>query len=195
MQIRLGDNDLVTLYVSGNEEAFAEIVKRYEGKLLRFIIRCYIQDAARAKDLVQDTFLRVHLNAYRYKSTGRFYTWIFTIAANLAKNELRRRSRKREILLVDSTEEYEDGSQKIWYVARNNYEPDQLFEERQAQTLLHEATQLLPVDQRIAFALYEEKGYSYKDIADATGVNVGTVKSRLHRARRTCRQYIMPKVA
>jgi hypothetical protein len=93
----LDDAELVSLYLDGERFAFQELVNRYQERLLNFIYRT-IGDRDRGEDLVQETFVRVYRHLHRFDPTKKFSTWIYTIASNLAKNELRNRSRNPLVL-------------------------------------------------------------------------------------------------
>ncbi len=94
---RLGDNELVERYLAGESRRFQELVERYEGRMVNFIQRS-IGDRDRAEDLAQEVFVRVYRHIRRFDTSKKFSTWIYTIASNLAKNELRNRSRNPLVL-------------------------------------------------------------------------------------------------
>src|ERR671938_1524964 len=93
----LDDAELVTAFLAGEERAFQELVERYQTRLLNFIFRT-IGDRERAEDLVQEVFIRVYRHIHRFDRSKKFSTWVYTIASNLAKNELRNRSRNPLVL-------------------------------------------------------------------------------------------------
>src|SRR6266550_2039347 len=148
------DGRLVLEHLSGDPQAFGTLVDRYQTRLLNFINRT-IGDRERAEDLVQEVFIRVFRHLHRFDQTKKFSTWIYTIASNLAKNELRNRSRNPLVLFQTIKKHWE-------------------------------------ADHRPLFVLRELEGKSYAEIADITGCNLGTVKSRLNRARNSFAQLIEP---
>src|SRR5207244_9383883 len=91
------DSSVVTAFLGGEERAFTELVERYQNRLLNFIYRT-IGDRDRAEDLVQEVFIRVYRHLHRFDRSKKFSTWVYTIASNLAKNELRNRSRNPLVL-------------------------------------------------------------------------------------------------
>src|SRR5882762_9574479 len=93
----MDDAEIVTSFLGGEERAFRELVERYQTRLLNFIYRT-IGDRERAEDLVQEAFIRIYRHIHRFDTTKKFSTWAYTIASNLAKNELRNRSRNPLIL-------------------------------------------------------------------------------------------------
>jgi RNA polymerase sigma-70 factor (ECF subfamily) len=186
------DGDVVVAFLSGEERAFREIVNRYQTRLVNFVYRT-IGDREKAEDLVQDVFIRVDRHLHGFDRTKRFATWIYTIAANLAKNELRNRSRDPLLLLR--------GMKTIWRGEEFPLEPedtssrpDDLFRRRHLCALVEEATARLSAHHRQVFVLRDVEGKSYEEIAEITGTKVGTVKSRLSRARQSLADIIKPWV-
>ena len=177
----LEDADLVARYLEGDERAFHELADRYHGRLLNFVYRT-IGDRDRAEDLVQETFVRVYRHLHRFDPTKKFSTWIYTIAGNLAKNELRNRSRNPLILFQTLTKNREDDDRPLTWEDRN-YLPDELFRKRHLREQVEKAVEELPDHHREVFELREMEGKSYEEIAEITGTKLGTVKSRLNRAR------------
>ena len=103
----LEDGDVVSVFLGGEERAFEELVDRYQGRLLNFVYRT-ISDRDRAEDLVQEVFIRVYRHIGRFDRSKKFSTWIYTIASNLAKNELRNRSRNPLVLFQTIKAKFED---------------------------------------------------------------------------------------
>lgn len=177
----LDDPELVRRYLEGEERAFQELAERYHNRLLYFINRT-IGDRDRSEDLVQETFVRVFRHLHRFDPTRKFSTWIYTIAGNLAKNELRNRSRSPLILFQTVTKHQEDDDRPLeWEDV--SYLPDRMFQQRHLREQVEDAIQRLPDHHREVFELREMEGRSYEEIAERTGMKLGTVKSRLNRAR------------
>jgi RNA polymerase sigma-70 factor, ECF subfamily len=174
------DTNLVRQFLGGDPKAFDSLVRRYEGRLTRFVYRS-TGDEEKAEDLVQETFLRVYLHVQNFDLTKKFSTWIYTIASNLAKNELRNRSREFVILL--STLEGKLDSDKSPQFADLRLHPEILMRGRELRTLFEKATSQLSVSHRQVFVLREFEGREYEEIARIIGCPLGTVKSRLNRAR------------
>jgi RNA polymerase sigma-70 factor (ECF subfamily) len=177
----LEDGDVVSAFLGGEERAFEELVDRYQGRLLNFVYRT-IGDRDRAEDLVQEVFIRVYRHIGRFDRSKKFSTWIYTIASNLAKNELRNRSRNPLVLFQTIRAKFEDTR------------PDDLFQKRHLREMVEQSVGQLPAHHREVFVLRELEGKSYEEIADITGVNLGTVKSRLNRARTAFADIIAPLV-
>jgi RNA polymerase sigma-70 factor (ECF subfamily) len=181
---------LVVAHLAGDGDAFAELVRRYRDRLLNFIDRM-IRDRERAEDLVQEAFLRVFRHIGRYDHSRKFSTWIYTIASNLAKNELRNRGRNPIVLYQALRPKGEEDTRPLQFEdARTR--PDDLFAGRHLRELVDATVATLAPHHREVFVLRELEGRSYEEIAGMVGVNLGTVKSRLNRARHAFAERIAP---
>ncbi len=186
----LGDSELVAAYLDGNGQAFSELVHRYQGRLRAYVIR-KIGDPVRAQDIVQEAFLRVHRHLERFDQSRKFSSWIYTITANLTKNELRRRSRSPLVLFQTLTPN-QDRSDRPLEFEDESFIPDRLYRKRRLRNLVEGTVERLPETHRSVFILREMEGKTYEEIAKLTGIKVGTVKSRLHRARQRFAELIKP---
>jgi RNA polymerase sigma-70 factor, ECF subfamily len=188
----LGDPELAAASLAGDERAFTALADRYHVRLLNFIHRM-IGDRERAEDLVQETFVRVHKHLHRYDQNRKFSTWAYTIAGNLAKNELRNRSRNPLVLFQTIKKNWDADHRPLeWEDPR--YRPDDLYHKRDLKDRVDEVVAQLPEHHRVVFVLREMEGKSYEEIAEITGVNLGTVKSRLNRARNAFAERIAPLI-
>jgi RNA polymerase sigma-70 factor (ECF subfamily) len=176
----LADEQLFELYQAGNEGAFTEIMQRYEPLIMGFLHK-RLKDEERVRDLTQDTFLRVHRARDRYDSGRKFSTWIYTIASNLLKNEYRNRSRRRETAFSELRKE--SGTARPVEFESGHADPEQLAYEGELRVAIEEAIDQLDDHHRIPFVMREVEDRTYEEISEAIGVPVGTVKSRLFRAR------------
>jgi len=188
----LSDSEVVQASLDGDLRAFGEIVSRYDQRLLNFVYRT-IGDRERAQDLVQETFVRVYRHLQRFDQTKKFSTWIYTIASNLAKNELRNRSRN-PLVLFQTIKKNWDADHRPLEWEDTQYKPDDLFRKRHLREKVEEAVSQLPEHHRMVFVLRELEGKTYEEIADITGCNLGTVKSRLNRARNNFAVIIAPMI-
>ncbi|MEE9155534.1 MAG: sigma-70 family RNA polymerase sigma factor [Gemmatimonadota bacterium] len=186
----LEDNQLVARFLDGERLAFPELVQRYQTRLLNFIYRT-IGDRDRAEDLVQETFIRVYRHLHRFDQSKKFSTWIYTIASNLAKNELRNRSRNPLVLFQTIKKNWEADHRPLQW-EDTSYRPDDLYRKRHLRDLVEKAIEQLPEHHRVVFVLREMEGKTYEEISEITSVNLGTVKSRLNRARNNFAQIIAP---
>jgi RNA polymerase sigma-70 factor, ECF subfamily len=167
----MDDAAIVTSFLGGEERAFQELVERYQTRLLNFIYRT-IGDREKAEDLVQEVFIRVYRHLHRFDRTKKFSTWAYTIASNLAKNELRNRSRNPLVLFQTIKGNWDDDDRPLQF-EDTTARPDDLYRKRH---------------------LRELEGKSYEEIAEITDCNLGTVKSRLNRARNAFAEIIEPWV-
>jgi RNA polymerase sigma-70 factor, ECF subfamily len=188
----LDDSGLVAAFLGGEKRAFTELVERYHGRLVNFVYRT-TGDRERSEDLVQETFIRVYRHLHRFDQTKKFSTWVYTIASNLAKNELRNRSRNPLVLFQAIRKSWEADHRPLEW-EDNTYRPDDLFRKRHLRQLVEAAVAELPEHHRTVFILREMEGKTYEEIAEITGCNLGTVKSRLNRARNNFAQVIQPRL-
>ena len=186
----LDDSVVVRASLDGDERAFTELVVRYQTRLLNFVYRT-IGDRERAEDLVQEVFVRVSRHLHRFDQTKKFSTWIYTIASNLAKNELRNRSRNPLVLFQTIKKHWEADHRPLQFEDASA-RPDDLYRKRYLKEAVDQCVGQLPTHHRAVFVLRELEGKSYAEIADITGCNLGTVKSRLNRARNSFAQLIGP---
>jgi RNA polymerase sigma-70 factor (ECF subfamily) len=188
--VDLSDEELVTAHLEGRPGAFQSLYDRYRDRLIHFIIR-KTGDSDRAQDLVQEAFIRVTRHLHRFDTTKKFSTWVYTIASNLSKNELRNRSRSPLVLFQKLENSWDDDHRPLQF-EDSRMRPDDLYRKRYLRRIVEETVEELPEHHRLVFRLRELEGKSYEEIAEITGVNLGTVKSRLHRARNSFAQRIEP---
>jgi RNA polymerase sigma-70 factor, ECF subfamily len=186
------DSEVVQAFLDGDQRAFGELVQRYDRRLLNFVYRT-VGDRERAEDLVQETFVRVYRHLHRFDQDKKFSTWIYTIAGNLAKNELRNRSRNPLVLFQAIRKNWEADNRPLEW-EDEGAKPDELYRRRFLREKIDEAVLELPEHHRLVFVLREIDGRSYEEIAEITDTNLGTVKSRLNRARNNFAKIIEPMV-
>src|SRR3990172_3182842 len=192
-QLRAADDSaVVTAFLAGEERAFQELVERYQTRLLNFVFRT-IGDRDRAEDLVQEVFIRVYRHLHRFDRSKKFSKWVYTIASNLAKNELRNRSRNPLVLFQTLRGTGDDEERPIEF-EDTTARPDDMYRKRHLRELVEWAVTQLPEHHREVFVLRELEGKSYEEIAEITDCNLGTVKSRLNRARTAFAAIIEPHV-
>lgn len=177
----LPDEDLMDHVVAGSEAAFACLVDRYKNRLQNVIYR-YIRDFQRSEDLAQEAFVRVYLHRERYRKTGKFSTWIFTIAVNLAKNEIRRKVRLKNVLSLEHLQELMGSAEPL---VKDERQPatDRQVERGQTSDVVAQAIAKLPEVYRDALILRDIEGLTYEEIAEILEIPGGTVRSRINRAR------------
>lgn len=185
------DCQVVQRFLAGDERAFNELVGRYQGRLLRFVNRM-IGDWERSEDLVQEVFVRVFRSIQAFDQSRKFSTWVYAIARNVARTELRRRSTSREVLFQTLEGDDDSGPPLDW--SDPSPGPDELYRKRHLQATVEEAVEMLPERYRAVFVLREMEERSYEEIAEITCLNVGTVKSRLNRARQHFAEVVAPMI-
>lgn len=171
------DEELMAQFQAGNEYAYLDLVKRFKDRLFTFIYR-FVNDEALAEDLVQDTLVKVYTHRHSYREIARFSTWIYTIAGNLARTELRKRKRRATFSmssLGSSDREYEFPS--------TDYAPAADLEGKQTEQHIRMALAKLPLHFRTVVILRDVQELSYEEISKIMKIPLGTVKSRVNRAR------------
>lgn len=185
----LNEPDLILAVLAGSAPAFTELYNRYQTRIINHVWRM-VSDREKAEDIMQVTFMRVHQHLHRFDRTRKFSTWVFTIAGNLAKNELRNRSRNPVITFT----QYSGDSDRPLRFEDSRNTSERLFHNRQLRKLVESATRRLPAHHREVFVLREMHGKSYEEIAKITKSNLGTIKSRLNRARTAFAAIIKPHI-
>jgi RNA polymerase sigma-70 factor (ECF subfamily) len=189
------DDGLIARCKNGDLSAFDLIVQRHKVPLTNFAYR-FVGDQETAEDLAQETFFRVYRNIKRYKKDmAGFRTWMYRIAANLCKNELRNRSRRSRILVNSATAPgltggQDNGSDPIEDAPDTSAGPDHQLEEKELQEVLAQAISCLPEKLRTVLILRDIEGMPYAEISRIIDRPVGTVKSRTNRARLTLKDKV-----
>ncbi|MBM4192949.1 MAG: sigma-70 family RNA polymerase sigma factor [Gemmatimonadetes bacterium] len=186
----LDDTTLVRAHLASEPLAFDVLVERYQVRLQNFVYRI-VGDRDRAEDLVQEAFVRVHRHMARFDRTKKFSTWIYTITSNLGKNELRNRGRSPLVLFSALAPAHDEVERPVDF-EDPAAPPDEVFRRRHLNEAIMNSVAKLPAHHRDVFVLREIEGRSYEEIAELTRCNLGTVKSRLNRARNAFAEIIEP---
>ncbi len=182
------DKELVKRVQKGDQAAFDMLFARYQAKILNLISR-YVRDSEEVQDVAQEAFIKAYRALPRFRGDSAFYTWLYRIAINTAKNHLVSRSRRPPAMDVDIEDaDYRDDAQML----RESEDPESAMSRDQLQETIHTALKDLPDDLRSALTLREFDGLSYEQIADILECPVGTVRSRIFRAREFVDQRIQP---
>ncbi|MBL52071.1 MAG: RNA polymerase subunit sigma-24 [Candidatus Marinimicrobia bacterium] len=171
------DEQLISRFQSGDERAYIELVNRYRDRLINFVYQ-FLGDFEQSEDVVQDTMLKLYQKKHYYREIAKFSTWIYTIARNLANTELRKRKRRKTTLLSQMTREEKD-----YELPAIQPETGQEVQNEFAEKRIQKAIQELPKHFRTVIILRDIQELSYDDISSIIGVPLGTVKSRINRAR------------
>lgn len=186
---READQALVERVQAGDQEAYGLLVTKYQRKLMRLISRL-VRDPAEVEDVAQETFIKAYRALPNFRGDSAFYTWLYRIGINTAKNWLVANGRRAPTSTeVDSeeAESYEEGD-----LLRDVDTPERLMMSRQIADTVNAAVDKLPEDLRTAITLREIDGLSYEEIAQMMGCPIGTVRSRIFRAREAIAEKLRP---
>jgi len=176
------DCDLVTRAVAGREDGFEELVRRYQRPIAAYVYRM-TGDYEAALDLTQEVFIKVYNSLARYRPEFKFSTWIYKIAHNSAVDHLRRVGTREQSLIA----EFEDGEREL-PIESSRLSPEQESERAERREEIEYVVRALPAAYRELILLRHSHDMSYDEIAEVTGLPLGTVKNRLFRAREAMRQ-------
>jgi RNA polymerase sigma-70 factor, ECF subfamily len=175
--IRYTDEELIKRFQNGDENAYAELIKRYTDPLLNFVYR-FVNDEDQAEDIVQDTMVKLFTHKHYYKEIAKFSTWIYTIAGNLAKTELRKRKRQKTTQLSKLGPEDME-----FQIPSDDAGTDEGIQSSFIEKRIQAAIQNLEPHFRTAIILRDIQELSYEEISNILSVPLGTVKSRINRGR------------
>lgn len=173
------DEALIARFQEGRIEAFNILVGRYKDQLINYVYR-YLGDYNAADDVVQETFVRLYKHKDAYTPIAKFSTWLYTIATNLANTEYRRRKRR---IMVSLNHSRGDNPDKAIDVPDTSYAADKAVESSLKQEIIQNALNAIPEKYREIVILSDIQEMTYEEISAMTGLNIGTVKSRLNRGR------------
>ncbi|GAB4340238.1 MAG: sigma-70 family RNA polymerase sigma factor [Calditrichia bacterium] len=171
------DEQLIARFQQGDVQAFDVLVRRYKDQLLNFVYR-FVGNRNDAEDVVQETFLRVFKNKHYYKEIAKFSTWVYTIAGNLAKTELRRRKRHRIFSVSNFVNEERD-----YDIPDTEIGPDRQVDGTIKEDIIQKAIEKLPPKFKEVIVLRDIQGFAYEEISQILDIPLGTVKSRVNRGR------------
>lgn len=173
------DEELVRRVQSGDKKSFDILVIKYQHKIIQLVNR-YIRDPHEAQDVAQDTFIKAYRALPSFRGESAFYTWIYRIAINMAKNHIASRARRPsdDDIDVESAEQFETATG-----LKDNETPEGVVLTEELAKVIQQALDELPDELREAITLREFDGLSYDEIATAMNCPVGTVRSRIFRAR------------
>lgn len=190
--VRMGernvDRELVQRVQKGEKNAFDVLVRKYQFKIIKLISR-YVHDPNEAMDVAQEAFLKAYRALPGFRGESAFYTWLYRIAINTAKNYLVAQGRRPPGSDIDAhdAEQYEGQS-----LLKEYETPERLLLKDEIEATVFKAIEELPEDLRTAITLRELEGMSYEEIAQAMGCPIGTVRSRIFRARESIDAKLRP---
>src|SRR5436190_15668661 len=184
---QLADVELVQTAVAGREASFEELVRRYQRPIAAYVYRM-VGSYDAALDLTQEVFIKVYNSLSRYRSEFKFSTWIYKIAHNAAIDHLRRHAVREQSLVTGPESERREIS-----IESRRLTPEQESERKERRSEIEAVVQLLPTAYRELIVLRHSQDLSYDEIAEVTGLPLGTVKNRLFRAREAMRDQLLER--
>ena len=182
------DQQLVERVQRGDKNAFNLLVSKYQHKVASLVTR-YVSNQSDVSDVVQEAFIKAYRALPEFRGESAFYTWLYRIAVNTAKNYLTAQGRRPPDLDVDCSDaELQEGAEAMHELAN----PESLMLSHEIQRMVVATLESLPEDLRTAITLREIEGLSYEEIAEIMGCPVGTVRSRIFRARDAIDKQIQP---
>jgi len=183
------DQLLVERVQRGDKKAFELLVIKYQRKLMRLVSRL-VRDQAEAEDVVQEAFIKAYRALPQFRGESAFYTWLYRIGINTAKNYLVTQGRRAPTSTETNAEEAEtfDDAEQL----RDINTPESMLATKQIASTVNIAMESLPEELRVAISLREIEGLSYDEIAEAMGCPIGTVRSRIFRAREAIAEKLRP---
>ncbi len=183
------DQLLVERVQAGDKRAFDVLVSKYQRRLMRLVSRL-VHDPAEAEDVVQETFIKAYRALRHFRGEAAFYTWLYRIGINTAKNYLVTQGR-RAVTSSDAdaeqAESFDDGNK-----LRDNNTPESVLASKQIAATVNAAMDVLPIELRTAIVLREIEGLSYEEISEIMACPIGTVRSRIFRAREVIAEKLKP---
>jgi RNA polymerase sigma-70 factor (ECF subfamily) len=184
------DLDLVRKVQKGDKHAFDLLVLKYQQRIINLTFR-FVKNWDDAADVSQDAFIKAYKGLANFRGDSAFYTWLYRIAANTAKNHLVSAKRKSTTNALDAQEaEQYDGADLL----RENASPERAALTEELKKVIHDAIEALPTDLKEAVTLREFDGLSYDEIAEIMDCPIGTVRSRIFRARDAIDEKIKPLI-
>lgn len=182
------DQELVKRVQKGDKAAFDLLVIKYQHKLVHLVNR-YVKDPSEAQDVAQDAFIKAYRALPEFRGESAFYTWLYRIAINTAKNYLLSRSRRHYDYEIDVQDAEQLGDTPL---LKDIETPEELLMNEQVVQVISAAIDALPEEMRVAITLREFEGMSYEEIAEVMDCPIGTVRSRIFRARESIDEKLKP---
>jgi len=183
------DEQLMLNAGQGDKNAFDELVRRYSSRMVNVAYQV-LGDRELAEDVAQETFLRAYKSAARYRQISKFSTWLYTIALNLCRNELRRR--KFKTYSLEGMAERDEESKVRIDIPDEKTQPDRDLERKEAGTLVRQAVEKLPEKFKTPLVLRDIQELTYEEISEILDLPEGTVKSRINRGRLRVKEILRP---
>jgi RNA polymerase sigma-70 factor (ECF subfamily) len=176
-EFRFSDEELILRFQKGDEQSYVELVNRYRDRLINYIYR-FVNDIESAEDIVQDALVKLYTHKHYYKNIAKFSTWMYTIAGNLAKTELRKKKTRKVTNLSQIGPEDKD-----YELPSVEPDTDKIAQSEYVEKRIQKAISKLPLHFKTVTILRDIQELSYEEISKIVDVPLGTVKSRINRAR------------
>lgn len=188
----LSEEQLVKRSLQGDLQAFEELVLGYQSKVYALTFR-YMGNEEDAYDMFQETFIKAYRSLPTFKGQSSFGTWIYRIASNVCLDELRRRKRRIPTLSLDEPATTLDGNELEVEIADTSYSIDILYEQKELSSSIQEVLDQMKKEHKTAIILRDILDLSYEEMAKVMGCSMGTVKSRLSRARNILKEKLLQR--
>ncbi len=187
----LSDEELILKVAGGHSDCFDILVDRFKLRLFNYLFRM-VGDRDEAEEVAQETFVKAYIHAGKYKTIAKFSTWLYTIATNLVRNRIRSQKRAPRFMSLWGRGRDDDDEGRQIDLVDPARQPDHQFNDKELGVIINDAIGKIPEKYRTSFVLRELNQLSYEEIAAVTGLKLGTVRSRINRARNCFRKLVEP---
>lgn len=181
----INEKELIKRAKNGEKSAFEEIIGLYEKKVFSTIYYM-VKNEHEVEDIAQEVFVKIYKNLKNFKEESSLYTWIYRITINVCIDEIKK---KKNVVYIDEKLQTDEGEVEF-QLEDESKGPDELAEDEELKRKLTECIRKLPVDQSTMIILRDIKGFTYMEIAEMTKMNLGTVKSKINRARASLKRIL-----
>lgn len=181
----INEKELIRRAKNGEKSAFEEIIGLYEKKVFSTIYYM-VKNEHEVEDIAQEVFVKIYKNLKNFKEESSLYTWIYRITINVCIDEIKK---KKNVVYIDEKLQTDEGEVEF-QLEDESKGPDELAEDEELKRKLTECIRKLPVDQSTMIILRDIKGFTYMEIAEMTKTNLGTVKSKINRARASLKRIL-----
>lgn len=189
-QVMYSDEELVERFAGGETDSFPMLVEKYKWQVYN-IIYGIMGSRDEAEDLSQEVFIKIYKNLHHFKGKSKFYTWLYRITVNVCLSAKRKKSKSSHIISISTLSGVSTNQGEV-ELADESFSPQKIFRDRELAIKIRSAIDSLSGILRITFILREFEDLSYRELARIFRCSIGTVKSRLSRARESLRQTLTP---
>jgi|GEM_PF-553633 len=189
----LSDEDLTFRVQGGETDCFDVLVERYKVRLFNYLMRL-TRSRDDAEEIAQEAFVKAYIHAGKYKTIARFSTWLYTIATNLVRNRIRAKGRAPVVLSLWGKSGGDGDEERQIDLPDGSRTPEDRMNDSELSDVINRGIEQIPEKYRASFVLREISQLSYEEIAAITGLKLGTVRSRINRARNYFRLAVEPNI-